>query len=137
MESWKNLKVLVVEDDLLYSLMISKFLEPTGIEIVTASDGKEAVEHCKNEKFDIIIMNIYMPVMDGFEATKEIRGFNSDIAIIAETEYSDLKKQCLSKGFTDYIHKPYTQYELIKIMEKHISNSSCKFKLFFKKFMPF
>ncbi len=135
MESWKNLKVLVAEDDLIYSMIISKYLEPTGIHIVKASNGKEAVELCKNDQFDLILMNIYMPVMDGFEATKEIRGFNKDVVIIAETEYSNIRERCLSSGFTDYIHKPFTQYELNKIMEKHISNSSCKLKLFFKKFM--
>jgi CheY-like chemotaxis protein len=120
MESWKNLKVLVVEDDPVFSVLISIYLEPMGIKIINASDGKKAVDLCKNEQYDLILMNIYMPVMDGFEATREIRGFNNEVVIIAETEYSNIRERCLAAGFTDYIHKPFSRDELIKLIKKYI-----------------
>ena len=109
MENWKHLKILVAEDNKIQSFVISKLLADTGIQITSASNGKEAADLCANEKFDIILMNIKMPLMDGFEATKEIRKFNKDVAIIAETNYGGIRERCLSEGFEDYIRKPFSK----------------------------
>jgi hypothetical protein len=122
MENWKHLKVLVVDDLKIKLFMISKLLKTTQIQITHAENGKIAVELCSNEKFDIILMNILMPVMDGFEATKEIRRFNKDVIIIAQTNYANLLEKCLEGGFNDYIRNPFSKEALIEIIKKHIKS---------------
>jgi CheY-like chemotaxis protein len=120
METWKHLKILVVEDNKIQSLVISRLLAETGIKITNAFNGKEAVDLCVNEKFDIILMNIQMPVMGGFEATREIRKFNRDVPVIAETNWGGLRERCLENGFDDYIRKPFGREAIIEIIKKHI-----------------
>jgi CheY-like chemotaxis protein len=120
MENWKHLRILVVEDNAINSFIISKFLETTGVQITHAANGKIAVELCNKEPFDIILMNIKMPVMDGFEATKEIRTFNKDVIIIAHTNYGNIREKCLEFGFNDYIRKPFNKDELTGIIKKFI-----------------
>ncbi len=120
MDNWKHLKILVAEDNKIQSFVISKLLADTGIQITNAFNGKEAVDLCANEKFDIILMNIEMPVMDGFEATKEIRKFNSEIKIIAETNWGGIRERCIENGFDDYIRKPFSREAIIEIIKKHI-----------------
>jgi CheY-like chemotaxis protein len=120
MENWKHLKILVAEDNKIQSFVISRLLADTGIQITNAFNGKEAVGLIANEKFDIILMNIKMPVMDGFEATKEIRQFNKYVPIIAETNYGGIREKCLEEGFDDYIRKPFSSEAIIEIIKKHI-----------------
>ena len=120
MENWKHLKILVAEDNRIQSFVINKLLADTGIQITNAFNGKEAVEFSANEKFDIILMNIKMPVMDGFEATKEIRKFNRDVPVIAETNWGGIRERCLENGFDDYIRKPFGREAIIEIIKKHI-----------------
>ena len=122
MENWKHLKVLVVDDLKIKLFMISKLLKTTQIQITHAENGKIAVKLCSNEKFDIILMNFLMPVMDGFEATKEIRRFNKDVIIIAQTNYANLLEKCLEGGFNDYIRNPFSKEALIEIIKKHIKS---------------
>jgi CheY-like chemotaxis protein len=120
MEEWKDLKILVVDDDPFLSFLVSKYLEPTEIQITRAENGKEAVQLCQNKKFDIVLMNIQMPVMDGFKATTEIRGFNKDIAIIAQTTYRYDPERFFTGGFTDYIFTPFEREDLLLLIKKHI-----------------
>ena len=126
MENWNHLKVLVVEDNKIRSFYISKCLSETGIKITNAENGKIAVDLCISEKHDIILMNILMPVMDGFEATREIRKFNKDVIIIAETNYANLYEKCIEGGFNDYIRNPFSKEELIEIIRKHIEKRNMK-----------
>ncbi len=122
MEEWKNLKILIVDDDPFLSLLISKYLEPTKIQITHAENGKEAVQLCQNKQFDIVLMNIQMPVMDGFKATIEIRGFNKDIVIIAQTTSHYDSVRFFTGGFTDYIFTPFNPEDLILIIKKNIKH---------------
>jgi CheY-like chemotaxis protein len=120
MENWQHLKVLIVDDLRIKYLVISRFLEATQIQITYAENGKIAVELCSRESFDIILMNILMPVMDGFEATKEIRKFNKDVIIIAQTNYADIREKCLETGFNDYIRNPFSKEDLINLVKQNI-----------------
>jgi CheY-like chemotaxis protein len=120
MENWKHLKILVAEDNKIQSFVINKLLKETGIQITNAYNGKEAVKLTSNGKFDIILMNIQMPSMDGFEATREIRKFNRDIIIIAETNWGGIREKCLENGFDDYIRKPFSGEAIIEVIKKHI-----------------
>jgi PAS domain S-box-containing protein len=105
----KNIKVLVVEDILLNQLLMKTVLDEFGFHREIAENGKIAIEMLKKEKYDIILMDLHMPVMNGFEATEYIRSkMNSDIPIIALTAdvtTVDLEK-CKLVGINDYIAKP-------------------------------
>ena len=120
MEGCKKLKILVADDDPFLFFLISKYLEPIATHIAHANDGKEAVEFCKKEQYDIVLMNIQMPVMDGFKATQEIRGFNKEIVIIAQTTYHYDPERFFAGGFTDYIFTPFSSEDLMLLIKKYI-----------------
>lgn len=118
----KNLSILVVEDIPLNQLLMKTVLEDFGFETDIADNGKIAIEKLKNNKFDVILMDLQMPVMNGFEATRYIRDtMNSKIPIIALTAdvtTADLEK-CKSFGMNDYISKPIDDHILYnKIIEQ-------------------
>ncbi|MBN2793918.1 MAG: PAS domain S-box protein [Clostridia bacterium] len=119
--------VLVVDDDDVNRLIIKKYLEKQGITYVEAKDGSEAVEFSKAEKFDFILMDCQMPIMDGFEATKIIRTneYGHQIPIIAMTAYafkSD-KEKCLDAGMDYYLSKPFIFNDLDQLIKKIVSKT--------------
>ncbi len=116
--------VLVVEDNEINRKVISYNLEPAGIKITMANDGKEAVRILeRGEQFNLIIMDLQMPVMNGFQATVYIRQkLKLNIPIIAMTA-SALKNEevkCLQLGMDEYLTKPFAPEELFKILEKYL-----------------
>lgn len=121
----KNIKVLVVEDIALNQLLIKTLLEDFGFSIEIAANGKIAIEKMQKISFDIILMDLHMPVMNGFEATHYIREeMHSTIPIIALTAdvtSVDVKK-CKAAGMNDYISKPINESilysKIVKILEK-------------------
>lgn len=115
-EFLKGKKILIVEDDLSSKLYLNKILEKVGVTIVNASDGQEALEKVRNNPdIDVILMDIQLPVMDGYTAMNKIREIRGDIVIIAQTAYGLLgdKEKILNSGFTDYIIKPILTQNLI------------------------
>jgi CheY-like chemotaxis protein len=124
--SFTGKKVLVVEDNEINRKVMSYNLEPAGIQITMANDGKEAVKKLeKGEQFDLIIMDLQMPVMNGFQATVYIRQkLKLQIPIIAMTA-SALKNEelkCLQLGMNEYLTKPFAPEELFKLLEKYFDN---------------
>jgi PAS domain S-box-containing protein len=119
-----KLKVLVVEDDESSEIFISYVVEELSKEILVARNGAEAVEICRNNPdIDLILMDVKMPVMDGYKATTIIRQFNKDVIIIAQTAFALLgnKERLIEVGCNDYITKPIDKDELIEMIKKHIS----------------
>jgi CheY-like chemotaxis protein len=118
-ESLKGLKVLIVEDDMSSRLYLNKILEKTGAVLLNALDGQEAVDIVsENENIDIILMDIQLPVMDGYKSAEKIRLLRNNIIIIAQTAYGLLGEsdKILSAGFDDYIIKPILAKSLIDKM---------------------
>jgi len=118
----KNIKILVVEDVQLNQLLMKTILEHFGFDLEIADNGKIAIDKLKKNKFDVILMDLQMPEMNGFEATRYIRDMmNSKIPIIALTAdvtTVDLAK-CKSFGMNDYISKPLDEHLLYnKIIEQ-------------------
>jgi CheY-like chemotaxis protein len=121
----KNIKVLVVEDIALNQLLMRTLLDDFGFGCEIAANGKIAVDKLKKGNYDIVLMDLQMPVMNGFEATEYIRNeMKSSIPIIALTAdvtTVDLKK-CKSVGMDDYISKPVNETilysKIVKILEK-------------------
>ena len=121
--SLQNLKILVVEDVKLNQLLMKIILEDFGIEVDVADNGKIAVEKLKTNNYDIIIMDLQMPEMNGFEATEYIRNeMNSQIPIIALTANvttMDVEK-CKAIGMNDYLAKPIDEKLLYKKIIKYL-----------------
>jgi len=125
-EFLKGRKILIVEDDLSSRLYLNKILEKTGVMLLNAGDGKEAIDIAlSNPDIDIILMDIQLPVMDGYTSTIKIREFRENIIIIAQTANGLLgeKEKIIDSGFNDYIIKPIYSQNLI---EKLIANLARK-----------
>jgi CheY-like chemotaxis protein len=125
-EFLKGKKILIVEDDLSSRLYLNKILEKAGVNILNAGDGQEAVNATiNNPDIDIILMDIQLPVMDGYTALSKIREVRKDIVVIAQTAYGLLgdKEKILNSGFNDYVIKPILSQNLI---EKLVANLNHK-----------
>lgn len=120
---WSSKKILIVEDNDNDFLFIEEVLQQTHISITRALDGEEAVELIKEKSdFDIILMDIQMPKMNGFVAVVEIKKIKKDIKIIAQTAYvlAREKDRILSFGFNDFIDKSMNSDEILSIISKYI-----------------
>ncbi|MFW5721335.1 MAG: response regulator, partial [Bacteroidota bacterium] len=117
---YKNLTVLAAEDDEFNYLLLEELLSAKGINIIRAKNGQEAIDiYKKDNKINMILMDIKMPVLDGYEAAKEIKKFNPVIPIIAQSAYAmehEIKK--FSHTFDDYITKPIKEEELMMKIKK-------------------
>jgi PAS domain S-box-containing protein len=115
--------ILIAEDEENNFMLLSEMLSKLNLNIMHARDGKEALDICRSsEKIDLILMDIKMPVMDGYEATREIRKFLPGIPVIAQTAYafgSDREK-ALEAGCNDYISKPMKRETLLLIINKYL-----------------
>lgn len=116
--------ILIAEDDNINYLLIEKMVKSFNFKVIRAKDGVEAVEFCKkNKEIDLVLMDIKMPNLNGYEAFTEIRKFNPVIPIIAQTSYTfeDEINKIKELDFTDYISKPIEKerlFELIKLYLK-------------------
>lgn len=123
---FKNLKVLIAEDNENSELLIRIVISPFSQQVLEASTGFEAIEICrKNPDIDLILMDINMPEMDGLEATRQIRQFNADVVIIAQTAFghSGSREKALEAGCNDYIAKPIEVSLLLQLIKKHFKIS--------------
>jgi signal transduction histidine kinase/ActR/RegA family two-component response regulator len=121
----KNLKTLIVEDDEASYSLLTRMLHKISKEILHAITGVQAVEACRNNPdIDLVLMDIRMPDMDGNDATRQIRQFNTDVIIIAQTAYafSGDKEKAIEAGCNDYISKPINYTLLFELIKKHVNN---------------
>jgi CheY-like chemotaxis protein len=125
-------QLLIVEDDLVNQQVIVGMLEKLGFSVDIASDGKEALNSCKEKKYSMIFMDCLMPEMDGFEATCEIRNMEKSgemsgrvpiVAFTAKAMKGD-RELCLVAGMDDYLTKPIKLEDLQKITAKYLLPSS-------------
>jgi len=114
--------VLIVEDDIHNRILLESILEDWNVTIGIAENGLEAIEKLKSESFDIVLMDMHMPQMDGLTATKEIRTtLKLDIPIIALTaDVFQGEDKCFAVGMNNYISKPFSPNALYKLLEKYI-----------------
>ena len=123
--SWEGKTVLVAEDDRSNFLLLQKILSKSGLNILHAEDGKEAVNMVKeHEEIDLILMDIRMPRMDGIEATQNIKQLRSDLPVIVQTAYtmSSEKEKSFKAGCDDYVSKPINMKELFSTISKYIES---------------
>lgn len=118
----RKLKILIVEDDEISGKLIDITVRGIGREIIKAANGVEAIEACrKDPDIDLILMDIRMPEMSGYEAVEKIRKFNKEVIIIAQTAHglSGDKEKAIDSGCNDYIAKPVNKNELLDLVQKY------------------
>lgn len=121
-------RILLVEDNKVNQIVATRFLARLGQDVEIANDGAEAVSISREQRFDLILMDMQMPVMDGIEATKRIiaeRGPSADVPIIAMTANAsdDDRRRCLDAGMQGFESKPVT-LERLKKMIAHTTSSA-------------
>jgi PAS domain S-box-containing protein len=121
------LRVLVAEDNAVNQRLVSRLLEKRGHRVTVTANGREAVEALANQTFDLVLMDVQMPEMDGFEATMAIRerekhngAYIPIIALTAHAMKGD-KDRCLAAGMDGYLAKPIRSQELDEVLEKYIA----------------
>ncbi|MFZ4400724.1 MAG: PAS domain S-box protein [Bacteroidales bacterium] len=118
--------VIIAEDDDLSFQYLEKIMSDISDVIVRAFNGKEVIEICKkNPAVNMVLMDIKMPLLNGYEATRQIRKFNKDVIIIAQTAYAQAgdKNKSIEAGCNDYISKPINKNELMALFSKYSNNS--------------
>ncbi len=125
--SFKDKKILVVEDNEINTYYFLEILRKTGARLIYAKNGLEAIEKVNFlPEIDVILMDIKMPEMNGYEAFDEIRKINKKTPIIAQTAYAleNDRETILEYGFDDYITKPIDRNVLYSILHKHLENKA-------------
>ncbi len=122
----KDKKILVAEDNRINQTVTKKILAKNGMHCTIAENGQIAVEKATSEKFDLILMDINMPVKNGISATKEIREFDKSIPILALTavEVEEMRYSIFESGMNDIIVKPYDVTKFIQTILKNITEAS-------------
>jgi hypothetical protein len=121
----KNLKILIAEDDQVSQMLLSLLMKRFCKEVLIATTGNETINTCRNiPDIDLILMDIKMPDMFGFEATRQIRQFNNDVIIIAQTAFglSGEREKAIQAGCNDYISKPILKDKLLPLIRKYFNN---------------
>ncbi len=118
----KNLKILIVEDDNISEMLISMAVKKFSREVLIARRGTDAVELCRNNPdIDLILMDVKMPEMDGYEVTRQIRSFNKNVCIIAQTAFglAEEREEAIKAGCNDFISKPMDMGQLKDLISKY------------------
>jgi len=123
-QTMKDLTLLIAEDEITSDMFLTAILKAEFKQILHAKTGTETVETFrKNPDIALILMDIKMPLMNGYDATRIIRSFNQDVVIIAQTAYalSGDREKALEAGCNDYIKKPIKKDALFALIEKHLN----------------
>jgi signal transduction histidine kinase/DNA-binding NarL/FixJ family response regulator len=130
-------KVLLAEDNLLNQKLASTYLEAFGISVDLVSDGVEAIEKCRSNTYDLILMDIHMPHKDGYQATEDIRhelACQTPIVAMTANSLEGEKEKCLSKGMNDYLAKPFKETDLHEVLIKWLPQDAQEGRLDLKNF---
>ena len=121
-ENFIGKTILIVEDDYYNAEYIKEILSGVGLNILHAENGKQAVEISMSQSIDLVLMDIRLPDIDGYEATRQIRKHKPYLKIVAQTAYAahDEKQKATDAGCADYISKPTKREALLLLLNKHL-----------------
>ena len=122
--NWKNKTILVADDIDSNFMFIQTLVKPTGANLVWARNGKEAISIAKSREIDVVLMDIVMPEVDGFEATKQIKQYRSDIKVICQTAYPspEHQKAGIESGMDKFLTKPIPVNSILEAIDEYIAN---------------
>ncbi len=123
--NWNSKVILIAEDEPANYLFIEKILLPTHATLLRAENGSEAINLIKqNSSINLVLMDIYMPIIDGFEASKQIKKIRPDLPIIAQTFHEGQIEEGKVENakFDDFIKKPININKLLVIIEKYLKS---------------
>ncbi|MFC2137575.1 two-component regulator propeller domain-containing protein [Bacteroidota bacterium] len=122
-DDFSGKSILIVEDEENNYIFLKAVLKRTNADVIWAPDGKFALNLCKTNDFDLILMDIKMPVMDGYEATKRIKQFKPEQLVVAQTAFAraDEEESIRKSGFDDYLSKPIKPDVLINLIRKYLA----------------
>lgn len=124
-----KMKILIVEDNLLSQKVVAFMLKEWGFKFNVTANGKLAIEHLKKHPYDLILMDIQMPELDGFKTTEYIRNkLNIELPIIGMSAHPipGERNKCLKAGMNDYIEKPINEMELFNLVNNYLFSSVVK-----------
>lgn len=128
--SFVGLSVLLADDEEINGLLTEAFLNQYGFEVTIVGNGQEALTAASTNRFDIIILDIQMPIMDGLEACTLLRQMESKtqrptpIIAVTASKSATFRHQCLEHGFSDFIGKPFQSKDLLAKMACHLVTTS-------------
>ena len=118
-------RILMVEDNQINQRVGKLILQRAGFAIDLAGDGREALEAHKSHPYDLILMDCQMPIMDGFEASRQIRSLDQHQPVIIAVTANALvgeRERCLSAGMDDYLSKPFQAEQLVAVVKKWMAS---------------
>lgn len=123
-------KILVAEDQPEIQQLIKILLKMAGLEVVSVNDGKELIDECLKQSFDLIVSDIQMPGYNGVDAVKHLKNIGISTPVIALTAnaMAHQRERYLEEGFTDYISKPFSRESFIQTIAKHIRKMEAEAK---------
>ncbi|MEB3882078.1 GAF domain-containing protein [Lyngbya sp. CCY1209] len=120
----KRYRILVVEDHPVNRLLLTTLLQDLGLDVEEAENGQEAIAAWKRWRPDLIFMDMQMPILDGFAATREIKGSDGDaipaIVAITASAFSEQRQDCLDAGCDDFIGKPFRRQQVLDILARYL-----------------
>ena len=131
-ENRGRLRILLAEDNRTNQILATRLLEKRGHDVVVAGSGEEALEALEKQAFDLVLMDVQMPTMDGLQATRAIRKAElksgKHIPIIAMTAHAMVgdMERCLEAGMDDYITKPIRPHQLVELLERYTAGTPWK-----------
>ncbi|WP_088654615.1 response regulator [Geofilum rhodophaeum] len=123
-QNWESKNILVVEDVDTNKIFFDAALRRTKAKILWAKDGQEAIDMFKANRIDLVLMDLQLPIMDGYTATRAIKEINPDVPIIAQTAHvmSGEREKCMEAGCNDYLAKPIRLQILIDTLSKYLND---------------
>ena len=123
--NWSNKTIMVADDIDSNFKFIQTLIKPTGANLIWAKNGKEAISMAKDNDIDLILMDIVMPEMDGFEATKQIKMIKKDIKVICQTAYPspEHKAAGIECGMDGFLAKPIALKSMLEVINSYISKN--------------
>ena len=117
-------KILIVEDEKQLQNLLAIFLRPRGFELVTAGDGREALEVLEDGIPDLVLLDIKLPVMDGFEffrRMKKVLGTKRvPVIMVTALKTEEAQREARELGAADYITKPFKAHQILETVKKHL-----------------
>jgi CheY-like chemotaxis protein len=120
-------QVLVADDSSVNQMLIRILLNKLGLEVAMVDNGQQAVQAIEKKSYDLIFMDMQMPVMDGYEAARLLRSrsFHTPIIALTANTMPEDRKECIAAGCSDYLSKPIRYPQLVEIVEKYLKPISC------------